>query len=164
MTLTKRIKGLLIGTATVLGLAITAGTTATTAHATTWHKGTPAAMRGTWKTKVKSYAGTHYTIVLGKTTMSTSGGMGDGLMTNRTSYHHKAGSRYYYVRGHERVNSGGKDVYYLRFYKVGHKMKYVQYLSYVGGRYFKFHPTDGYVYYKWCEWSWWWDKVSCFDG
>lgn len=122
----------------------------TTAYATTWHKGTPSALRGTWKTKSIAVAGTHYRLKLsiGKDSITNGGGFGDPTWTNHQSYHHKSGSAYYYVKGHEKVYTGGKEIFYYKFHKVGHKLHMMNYLTIQNGH--KYLPEHKYShwYYK----------------
>ncbi|GAX02596.1 hypothetical protein IWT140_00193 [Secundilactobacillus pentosiphilus] len=147
MKLFTRGKVLLAGLAAVLGLSIGAGTTA---HATTWHKGVPTAIRGTWKTHSIAAAGTHYRLQLkiGKDSITNGGGFGDPTWTNHQSYHHKSGSAYYYVKGHEKVYTGGKEVIYYKFHKVGSKLHMMNYLVIQHGH--KATPEHHYShwYYK----------------
>lgn len=147
----KHIKMLLIGMIASMELLLGEGMTAPTAHAATWHNGTPTVLRGTWKTKTLTVGPgikTQLYWKLGKSYMMTGGGLGDGLSTNRTAYHHKAGSRYYYVRGHENINTAGHEVEYYRFYKVGNKFKATNYLRYYNGKFSKGYASEGHVYYK----------------
>lgn len=149
MGLNKHVKALLLAVTASTGLLIgvsTAGTT--TAHATTWHKGTPVALRGTWETKPVSQYKFRYNFILGKSTLSSGGGPGDGTHLKQTAYHHKAGSRYYYVRGHEWLYTAGHDLYYYRFYKVGNKFKATNYLHYYNGKFIKGYGPEGHLYYK----------------
>lgn len=139
-------KLLMAGFIAVLGLSVSQETTA---HATTWHKGTPTALRGKWKTKPIAAVGTHYRLQLsiGKDSITDSGGFGDPTWTNHQSYHHKSGSEYYYVKGHEKVYTGGKEIFYYKFHKVGNKIHLMTYLTINNGHKYAGHKYS-YWYYK----------------
>lgn len=151
MRLSNRIKAPLVGFVVLVSLLFGVGMTTRTVHAATWHNGTPTALRGTWKTKTLLMGPGIKTKLywqLGQSYMISGGGPGDGFAANHTSYHHKAGSRYYYVRGREQLYTANHDIYYYRFYKVGRKLKATNYLSYSYGKFAKGYGSDGYVYYK----------------
>lgn len=147
MKLFKQGKLLLAGFVAALGLAIGFGTTA---HATTWHRGMPSALRGTWKTKSITVAGTHtrFEVKIGKNLINNAGGFGDPMVSNNQSYHHKAGSHYYYVKGHETLYTNGKEIFYYKFYQKGNKMHLMNYLTINNGHKFSPEHHYGHWYYK----------------
>lgn len=135
-----------IGLATTVGLAVGA----TSAQAATWHKWTPTALRGTWKSKPVNMVGTtyRYPVIIGKNSVGIGHGVGDPTVTKSAMYHHKAGSHYYYVKSHETLYSNGAQVDYFKFYKVGHKMRYRVYLVHLDGKFYKGTEKPNITFYK----------------
>lgn len=142
-----RWKLFLAGLVAALSLGLGLGTTA---HATTWHGGVPSALRGTWKTKSIAVMGTYhrFEIRIGKASIVDAGGFGDPTWTNHQSYHHKSGSAYYYVKGHEKMYTGGREMIYYKFHKVGNKLHMMNYLTIQNGHKFSPEHHYGHWYYK----------------
>lgn len=127
--------------------------TTSTAHAATWHKGTPTAIKGTWRTKTS-----HNLQVIIRAGKSTYNNMeaystkehatiaGPYRITN-IHYHHKSGSQYYYIKGAHNTEPGTKQVYYV-IQKVGNKLRERLYGQSVKGHYTKLNFKYDAWYYK----------------
>lgn len=136
MKISKRVRLILLGVIVALGLV---GGTQQTAQAATWHKGTPTALRGTWNSKSKYVAHTRVwtSVIMKPTRFTLTHGFGDPLVTTNAYYHHKIGSRYYYLKATEKqALPEYVNVHYIYFYKVGHKLKYRDYNFSQNGRFY----------------------------
>lgn len=129
------------------------GSMATTAHAATWHKGTPTAIRGTWRTKTSKSLRTYIHVTSTKYNCDQMydtkehAYITDPYRVTNVYYHHKSGSQYYYIKGAHNTEPGTKQVYYV-IHKVGNKLREHEYGQSVKGHYTKFNAKYGAWFYK----------------
>lgn len=146
MTTKQSFKLTLIGMLTALSLFITFVTTPTTAQATTWHKGTPTALRGTWVTKSQNGYGPDI-IAITKTTLTSSGSVSNSKLV-KPSFHHKSGSLYYDVKARDARYSGWTVTLHYKYGKTGHKFKVQNDAWYHGKKLVRIYATWDRFYYK----------------
>lgn len=120
----------------------------TTAHAVTWHKYTPSAIRGTWVTKKIDFLGTkaRIEVKLSKNQFYLEGN--DPTILKNMYYHHKRGSHYYYIKGTEYMYTKGHEVDYYKVHKSKNWIHLCAYLSINDGHHYKSHYWTNYYYKK----------------
>ncbi|MCH5462626.1 hypothetical protein HC026_09360 [Lactobacillus sp. LC28-10] len=126
----------------VTALALVFGVSATTtANASSWHKGTPSSLRGTYF--YKYHDGVRGTDIY-KITKSSVYYTPTGAPTSKTTgiKYEKVG-KYYRIKGTTHAY-GRKFGYDEVFYKKGHSMKALGYSQYKHGGFSK----DHYIFYK----------------
>lgn len=100
---------------------------------TTWHKGMPKVLRGTWVSKDNSgpslighgWTGMAESIITSKTYTSTwTHHRSDAGVQTNPYYHHKKGSQYYYVKARVKANFAHytKELIYTRFGVKGNRL------------------------------------------
>lgn len=102
----------LITTTLSLGIALLTGTVSlsTPVHASTWHRGMPKALRGTWRAPHDKIF--HSTIVNGANYSRVYSN--DPGFLNRTKYRY-LGNHYYKVSGYEPIYSKSTEVRYFKW-------------------------------------------------